>query len=88
MPITSQEATQEIEGVLEIDNDHISDSVAKESQVDDTVIIKKSIESGESVPRAHDVRNFDLSQKWNTFYFHFINIHKKPYNIEFGTGDW
>ena len=62
MPITSQEATQEIEGVLEIDNDHISDSVAKESQVDDTVIIKKSIERGESVPRADDVRNFDLSR--------------------------
>ena len=59
MPITSQEATQESEGVIEIDNDHISDSVAKESQVDDTVIIKKSIERGESVPRAHDVRNFD-----------------------------
>ena len=62
MPIISQEATQETEGVLEIDNDHISDSVAKESQVDDTVIIKKSIERGESVPRADDVRNFDLSR--------------------------
>ena len=62
MPITSQEATQESEGVLEIDNGHISDSVAKESQVDDAVIIKKSIERGESVPRADDVRNFDLSR--------------------------
>ena len=62
MPIISQEATQEGEGVLKIDNDHISDSVAKESQVDDTVIIKKSIERGESVPRADDVRNFDLSR--------------------------
>ena len=80
MPIISQEATQETEGVLEIDNDHISDSVAKESQVDDTVIIKKSIERGESVPRADDVRNFDLSQKWNKFLIkiniiYFINIH-------------
>ena len=79
MPITSQEATQESEGVIEIDNDHIRDYVAKESQVDDTVIIKKSIERGESVPRADDVRNFDLSQKWNTFLkiniIYFINIH-------------
>ena len=67
LPITSQEATQESEGVIEIDNDHIRDYVAKESQVDDTVIIKKSIERGESVPRADDVRNFDLSQRWNIF---------------------
>ena len=61
LPTTSQEKSQYIETQLEIKDNRKSGIVAKKSQVEDNLLIKKSIESGELVPIADDVRNQNLS---------------------------
>lgn len=61
LPTTSQEKSQYIETQSEIKDNRKSGIVAKKSQVEDNLLIKKSIESGELVPIADDVRNQNLS---------------------------
>ena len=61
LPTTSQEKPQYAETHLEIKDSRKTDSVAKKSQEDDTLLIRKSIESGELVHIADDVRNLNLS---------------------------
>ena len=61
LPTTSQEKSQYIETQSEIKNNRKSGIVAKKSQEEDNLLIQKSIESGELVPIADDVRNQNLS---------------------------
>ena len=57
LPVTSQEKSNLSEDVLEIEHDHTNGSVAKESEIDDTLVIRKSLERGESLPVSDEVCN-------------------------------
>ena len=57
LPVTSQEKSDLTEDVLEINYDLTKHSVAKESQIDNTLIIRKSLEKGVSLPITNEVCN-------------------------------
>ena len=57
LPVTSQEKSDLTEDVLEINDDLTKHSVAKESQIDNTLIIRKSLEKGVSLPITNEVCN-------------------------------
>ena len=78
LPVTSQEKSDLTENVSEIDQDHVNDSVAKESQIDDTLVIRKSLERGESLPISDEVCNIYESKHFSN-----INLILKMYLIQF-----
>ena len=81
LPVTSQEKSDLTENVSEIDQDHVNDSVATESQIDDTLVIRKSLERGESLPVSDEVCNIYENKHLNTTSFYSIFI---MYMIQFG----
>ena len=58
-PATSQDKPLCTEGTLDLKTDHVKDKelVAKTSEIDDSLMVKKSIERGESIPKIDNVRN-------------------------------
>ena len=74
LPVTSQEKSDLTEDVLEINDDLTKHSVAKESQIDNTLIIRKSLEKGVSLPITNEVCNIYESKDLSTNSFHLISI--------------
>ena len=74
LPVTSQEKSHLTEDVSEIDQDHVNDVLAKESQLDDALIIRKSLERGESLQITDEVCNIYESK-------HLSNIKYISYNL-------
>ena len=72
LPVTSQEKSDLTEDVLEINDDLTKHSVAKESQIDNTLIIRKSLEKGVSLPITNEVCNIYQSKDLSTNLFHYI----------------
>lgn len=72
LPVTSQEKSDLTEDVLEINDDLTKHSVAKKSQIDNTLIIRKSLEKGVSLPVTNEVCNIYQSKDLSTNSFHYI----------------
>ena len=74
LPVTSQEKSNLTEDVLVIEHDHTNGSVAKKSEIDDTLVIRKSLERGESFPNTDEVCNIYQSKTFsiNSFYTQYI----------------
>ena len=71
LPVTSQEKSNLTENVLVIEHDHTNGSVAKESEIDDTLVIRKSLERGESFPNTDEVCNIYQSKTFSINSFHY-----------------
>ena len=86
LPVTSQEKSDLTENVSEIDQDHVNDSVATESQIDDTLVIRKSLERGESLPISDEVCNIYESKHFSNISFYLIlKIHLIQFHNPFCT---
>ena len=74
--VPSHEKSDLTEDILEIDQDHVNDSAATESQMDDTLVIRKSLERGESLPISDEVCNIYESKHLSniSFKIHFIQF--------------